>query len=642
MTTMDSLLTEVERQQKYLDRLPENFNYPLFNSMTALESQRRSGYRHTGSAAREIVDNAIEAGARRIDVVFELPQRRREKHQRKQSVTAVAFIDDGSGMLPQMARYALSWGGGTHFEEPNFIGKFGFGLPNASINQTKRVEVYTKTRSAKAVSMVHLDIRDYKSNPHSVQGIKPAVEAKLPDFVQRYLIAQGRTFDHGTIVVWCEPDRLSYRSAGALITHLMDEFGVAYRYLLREMAIYVDAKKVQATDPLFLNPEARYYRTPGDGGAILSMDPTLTVRYFRDPETNETRLERVEDSSELREHDESTLAVGTIAIRVVRFPIGFLEHGGRKAESEANKRFEIRKSRRGMSFVRANREIDTVDVFPRSMSDIASGMGRWPLLQGYAYHWGVEVRFPPELDEVFGITNDKQTVRPIEDFWRLLAREGIDAALSRENRWQADQRRKLEIPRAEPSDEPTPAERALARADVLIGRRPQVPDRDKAQLRQALEDAAVRRAGVTGRSVEEAKRAIEDETKRRPYRINFTDEQNGAFYEPVWEPAGQVVAHVNRLHPFYTALYGELLKLPGGRRAKEAVDVLLLALAKAEVTTDQDETKEFYEVQRRHVWSPFLANALKVLAQTAQPVEEEQASNGSEDYEEDNQAVKAA
>jgi len=36
---------------------------------------------------------------------------------------------------------------------------------------------------------------------------------------------------------------------------------------------------------------------------------------------------------------------------------------------------------------------------------------------------GIEVKFNPQLDEVFGIANDKQTVRPIEDFWRLLASE---------------------------------------------------------------------------------------------------------------------------------------------------------------------------------------------------------------------------
>ena len=61
-----------------------------------------------------MVDNSIEAGATKIHVVFET------KKQGRQVVTAVAFIDNGSGMLPAMARYALSWGGGTHFDEPNF------------------------------------------------------------------------------------------------------------------------------------------------------------------------------------------------------------------------------------------------------------------------------------------------------------------------------------------------------------------------------------------------------------------------------------------------------------------------------------------------------------------------------------------
>lgn len=93
-----------------------------------------------------------------------------------------------------------------------------------------------------------------------------------------------------------------------------------------------------------------------------------------------------------------------------------------------------------MSFVRAKREIETVDVFPKSLRDQSKGLGDWPLLQSYAYHWGVEVRFEPALDEVFGITNDKQTVRPIEDLWRLFASKdvGIDAQLGKE---QAHQRK---------------------------------------------------------------------------------------------------------------------------------------------------------------------------------------------------------
>src|ERR1700722_11258677 len=100
-TTSDRLLTEVERQQKYLDRLPEGYNFPLFNAAQALESQRRSGYRNTASAAREIVDNAMEAGATRIDICFERPKQLKP-HERKESIRSIAFIDNGPGMIPEM------------------------------------------------------------------------------------------------------------------------------------------------------------------------------------------------------------------------------------------------------------------------------------------------------------------------------------------------------------------------------------------------------------------------------------------------------------------------------------------------------------------------------------------------------------
>lgn len=35
--TNDRLLTEVERQEKYLAKLPEDFSFPLFNAAQALE-----------------------------------------------------------------------------------------------------------------------------------------------------------------------------------------------------------------------------------------------------------------------------------------------------------------------------------------------------------------------------------------------------------------------------------------------------------------------------------------------------------------------------------------------------------------------------------------------------------------------------
>src|SRR5262249_54549760 len=154
-------------------------------------------------------------------------------------------------------------------------------------------------------------------------------------------------------------------------------------------------------------------------------------------------------------------------------------HKKGKKEIEAHHRFDIRSSRRGMTFVRAGREIETVDAFPRSKRDEASGLGQWPLLQGYAYHWGVEVKFDPSLDDVFGITNDKQRVRPIEDFWRLLQREEIDRLLRAENLWQQVERRKKDRPSVEPSDQPTPGEAAAAAVSTITGKTVRPPEHDR-------------------------------------------------------------------------------------------------------------------------------------------------------------------
>ena len=476
-STSDRLLTEVERQQKYLDRLPADFAFPLFNASQALESQRRSGYRNTASAAREIVDNAMEAGATRIDIAFARPKQLKA-HQRAESISAVAFIDNGSGMIPKMAQYALSWGSGTHFDDPAFIGKFGFGLPNASINQTRLVEVYTKVAGAKTVTKAWLDARNVKH--HGLQQIPEPVDAELPEFVQTYLDKKGLPFDHGTVVVWVEPDRISYRTPALMREHLVDDFGVTYRYLLERVELFVEGTRVEPVDPLFLTPGARYFLEEDEGGARMSADWNIPVKWARDA-NGVLLLSKVEDVTELDPGDPNLEAAGAIYVRVSRFPYGFAEHATGKAESPSHRRFEIRKTRRGMSFVRAGREIETVDVFPKSMRDQAKGLGDWPLLQSYAYHWGVEVRFDPGLDEIFGITNDKQTVRPIEDLWRLFASEGIDAQLGREQTFQRkmrrEERQRLQGGAAEKAPEPTIAETAAAKADTLVGQKPRVADR---------------------------------------------------------------------------------------------------------------------------------------------------------------------
>lgn len=621
--TSDRLLTEIERQEKYLGQLPDNFEFPLFNSKQALESQRKNGYRDSASAAREIVDNSIEAGAKRIDIIFE-----HSKSQRgKDLVTSIAFIDDGSGMLPKMIQYALSLGGGTHFDEPEFIGKFGFGLPNASINQTKRVEVYSKVNNSEDLMLGALDVNEVKQ--YGLQTVKPAEKAGLPEFVHKYLHKNNLKFEHGTVVVWVQPDRLTYKTGAKLKEHLVDDFGITYRYLLNDVELYVEGIRVQITDPLFLNPEARFYLPPDEnsapdlGGAVEMFNRSFVIKHYKDPDTGINHVETVDDMNEIDDNDPNRLSYGTVHVRVSRLPYGFAAPKGNDEHSK--KRLGIRINERGISFVRAGREIETLKVLPHTERDKAAGLGDWLTLQSYDSHWACEIIFKPELDDIFGITNDKQKVRPLEDFWRVLAKDDIelDKVLRAEHKWQEKirQQKSQERVKAKNQDqngqsaEPTLAESAAATVEIITGKTAQIPDHDKDSVKTITENKIDERVNITNETRDEAIKALEAERKRRPYKIEYSDVIGGAFYEPERAAYGQIIVKINRKHPFFQAAYETLFSIEGGLKAKESIDLLLIALSKAEVTAEHEDTKLLYETQRKENWSSFLEKSVKVLEQ---------------------------
>jgi len=613
-----SLKKEWELQDAAIAELPEGYEFPLFSARQAIESQRRSAYRTTAAAGQEIVDNAIEAAADRIHVIFDRVENTRGK--KGEAVSKIAFIDNGAGMRPEMLRFALSWGGGTRFQHPDFLGRFGFGLPNASVNQTRLVRVYSRRRRQDPwmVGTLNVDAVDVSGKVNI-----PAPEAgDLPDFVAAYLKRTDVNLEHSTVVVWLNPDHLTYRTAANLKQHLVDHFGVVYRYLLEGLELVVEGVRVEPVDPLFLMPNARYYRAPEDGGAQKAWTRVLPVVLRDDPATGEKHLEKLDNEHQLPKADDpAVLGVGTITVTAAAFPLGFAwgapsEGIPKPLDEQSKARWEIRKTRRGISFVRAGREIEIVDAFPRSARDTASGLGDWPLLQSYAYHWGVEVSFPPELDQAFGITNDKQAVRPIEDFWRLLAKEEFDEKL----RWLNTEQRKArhetrqKAKQAKASDTPTAAERAMAAADMARGQRPQVPDHRKEESDQKKEGAARKRAEVTKEKLDEARKAIEQEARLRPYKIDYEEVANGPFYRPEWVNGVQVVVWINRLHPFYTTLYQSVLGLRDSGLAKDAIDAVLLCLARAELTTPNEQTQLFYQTQREDVWSSDIRRVMQALA----------------------------
>src|SRR5207249_4844968 len=102
-----------------------------------VRGMRDIGYKSTSYAMAELIDNSVEASAQHVDIVFGFDSGEKPRQ--------VAVIDDGYGMQPKMVRAALIWGAGTRAAKRSGYGKYGYGLPSASVSQCQRVEVYSKT-----------------------------------------------------------------------------------------------------------------------------------------------------------------------------------------------------------------------------------------------------------------------------------------------------------------------------------------------------------------------------------------------------------------------------------------------------------------------------------------------------------------
>ena len=127
-----------KRQLAYVERISlDGFDFGLTVGDAFVRSVRNLGYRHCGTALDELIDNSIEAGARSVHVAFGFGDSEAKP-------TAIATIDDGSGMVTDMIRAAVVWGG-THREggEDGF-GRFGYGLPSASVSQGRTFTVLSR------------------------------------------------------------------------------------------------------------------------------------------------------------------------------------------------------------------------------------------------------------------------------------------------------------------------------------------------------------------------------------------------------------------------------------------------------------------------------------------------------------------
>ena len=351
-------------------------NY-LFNEH-AIQSFRDNGYKSTASAVAEIIDNSIEAKADNIRVLmFE-----ESKNTRHKRVDSIAIYDDGTGMSPETMKCALQFGGGTRYDNKVGMGRFGMGLPNASVSVCTKVTVYSWQNNKCFSSCLDID-KIFESKNMELEDPK---ECKLPKRIVDAL--ELKLGDSGTIVFWENCDRVDYKKAKTIFNKIEDDLCRIYRHFLDNDNDYGERVCIKLIKPRCADSD-RFERE------LLANDPLYLLTPTNTPGYPEDAINFLQNDMVHREKFFTDKGEGEVEIRVsITKPEVHIENSGKTGLL-----MEHLKLNQGISFVRACREIEH---------------GSFGYCNGYDPRerwWGVEVSVPPVLDELFGVPNNKQTIK---------------------------------------------------------------------------------------------------------------------------------------------------------------------------------------------------------------------------------------
>lgn len=263
----------------------------------------------------------------------------------------IVVEDNGIGMSKAELELCLRFGGSSRFDARQSFGRFGMGLPAAGLSQARRIEV-TAWQCGGYENTVVLDVDAI------VAGTDPTLVAER---------GARSASESGCRVRWMQCDRIEYRRLAWLERSLHRDLGRMYRrFLAAGLNMTINGTRVEAVDPTLLT-------TKVEG---------VTARLAFD---------------ELQYELETT--GGDTSVVTVRFAMLPVQRWHR-LDSVTKRRVGI-VGGGGVSILRAGREI-------------ASG---WHLMGGkrkenYDDWWRCEIEFDPRLDEHFGITINKQGIRP--------------------------------------------------------------------------------------------------------------------------------------------------------------------------------------------------------------------------------------
>jgi len=371
-------------------------DFDIVPAALAVKAMRDSGYKNAAYAIAELVDNAVQAGASVVEILCQEEEEFVQQRTRTR-VKQVAVLDNGCGMNMEMLRRALQFGNGGRLNDRTGIGRFGMGLPNSSISQARRVDVWTWQAGQQNAVHSYLDVGEIERGELS-EVPQPTEEAVPAVWVRRS--ASAKTSDSGTLVVWSDLDKCDWRTARSIFKNSEYTIGRVYRY-------FIQSGKLRLRMADFLGKATK----PGTDDNVTANDPLYLTpnSTLPTPWNMEPMFERHGEPLKIEMDFGGQTSAVTITFSVAKK----VARDGHNAGEQVHGKHA--KNNVGVSIVRADRELELQTAWCNQYDT----RERW---------WGVEVSFPPILDEVFGVTNNKQSARALAEFAVL----GLDQVAERE------------------------------------------------------------------------------------------------------------------------------------------------------------------------------------------------------------------
>lgn len=586
------------RQHKYEKKL-SNDNFAIAAGAAFVRSIQSIGYKNSASAMGDIIDNSLEANASKIAIYIEGEGQKRDPNN-------IIIMDNGIGMHPLLMRKAATWGGTDREGSSEGLGRFGFGLPSASMSQGDKFQVISKQEGQKTF-MVEFDLRKAEqglyNDSNGMMQMPAAKEYELSKSMKKMQTKFLGDSESGTIVVlYPTKEQLSHKSVKGLTDHFRRELGTIFYNFLNDRSLYVTNSEegvraakdclVQPIDPSFRDPNGMHFDIEG---STSSPDPVGVIKDVLNPKT---------------------LAKGDIRIYMNYLgPKFFRKTNGEKG---LNPRHSISKDSNGYVMMRNGRIIDCISHIQKQHWTNMPKTGVITTFGSNDAWLKVMIDFDASLDDLFGVETTKQRAMPNSDMWtkifdsKLLFPQFTEfrKIAKKESELMKEAQAKIETA----VDGLTPGERALQEASIFSNPDPVVKEFQDKKGDAALEKHAIdlleeRQDIVTPEAIEEEKGKLKTNRRQKIKLVSI----EGANFVTFRLFGPTLFIEINTEHEFFKKMYAHEST---STYMKEALKVFLGSIGDRYFISEDNIA--FYNRELRNI-SDLLAIGLVALEKETMP-----------------------